>query len=342
MKKLILVLVSFAFCLPAQVYVAKYAGEIMTLGAGARPASLGGAYSAIALDVNASVYNPAGLVSLTYPQLALMHEEKFGNLINYDYAAIALPYGTDMAVGVSVSRIGIEGIPDTRNSLYDVNGDGVVDILTDRVDYNKISYFNNTDYIVYFSGAKRINENLSLGANVKLIRRDIAEFYANGIGIDLAALYKASDNLSLAANLQDATTTLVSWSTGRNELVTPTLKLGAAYSSEIWNGVITPLADVDVRFENRRYASQFNVGSVSFDSHLGVEYRYKNLLGFRAGYNDIKELTFGIGVKLPKLSIDYSFNSMKAGGVSAEESFEASHKISLILTLEQPKFKRQE
>jgi hypothetical protein len=39
------------------------------------------------------------------------------------------------------------------------------------------------------------------------------------------------ENLSVGANLQDATTTLVAWSTGRNELVSPTLKLGAAYTS---------------------------------------------------------------------------------------------------------------
>ena len=43
-----------------------------------------------------------------------MHEEHFGSLVNYNYAAVAIPYGPDMSFGVSVIRLGIDGITDTR------------------------------------------------------------------------------------------------------------------------------------------------------------------------------------------------------------------------------------
>jgi hypothetical protein len=145
-------------------------------------------------------------------------------------------------------------------------------------------------------------------------------------------------NLFLGANLQDATTTLVAWSTGRNELVSPTLKVGGAYKFvEILGGYIMPALDFDIRFENRRFASNFNIGPVSFDMHAGFEYNFKNIIAVRAGYNDVKQFTIGAGVKLPKLNIDYSFARFSQ---SETDRLPDSHRISLILTLEEPKFLR--
>ena len=54
---------------------------------------MGSAQIAIVNDVTSGYWNPAGLARINYPQVALMHEEHFGNLINYNYAAVAIPYG---------------------------------------------------------------------------------------------------------------------------------------------------------------------------------------------------------------------------------------------------------
>ena len=89
---------------------------------------MGGAFVAVANDVTSGYYNPAGLANLNYPQLALMHSEQFGNLVNYDYGAVAIPFQNDMTFGLSIMRLGVDGIPDTRNALYDANGDGIIDI----------------------------------------------------------------------------------------------------------------------------------------------------------------------------------------------------------------------
>ncbi len=51
----------------------------------------------------------------------------------------------------------------------------------------------------------------------------------------------------------------------------------------------------------------FHLGRVSFDVHSGLEYQFKNLVALRAGYSDVKQLTLGAGLRLPKLTIDYSF-----------------------------------
>ena len=325
--------------LNAQTVIGKYAGEFMALGVGGRALGMGGAFVAVANDVTAGYYNPSGLANINYPQIILMHSEQFGNLVNYDYGAVAIPYGTDMSFGLSIMRLGVDGIPDTRNALMDTNNDGIVDVNDEfRLDYSKITEFSNQDWAFYLTFAKRQTENFYWGANVKIIRRDIAEYGATGIGFDVGAYYMPLQNLYLGANVQDVTTTLVAWNTGRNELITPTLKLGAAYKVvEILGGYIMPALDFDVRFENRRYASNFNLGPVSFDMHAGFEYNFKNLFSVRAGYNDVKQFTVGAGVKLPKLNIDYSFARFSESEI---ERLPDSHRISLILTLEEPKFLR--
>jgi hypothetical protein len=322
----------------AQTVIAKYAGEFMAIGVGGRALGMGGAYVAAANDVTSGYYNPAGLANLNYPQLSLMHSEQFGNLVNYDYGAVGIPFGTDMSFGLSAMRLAVDGIPDTRNALYDANGDGIIDIKSDRLDYSDITEFSNQDWAFYLTFAKRQSENFYWGANVKIIRRDLAEFGATGVGFDVGALYMPFENFYLGANFQDVTTTLVAWNTGRNELISPTLKLGVAYGWEILWGKLTPVLDFDVRFENRKFASYFNIGPVSFDTHAGFEYNFKNLISVRAGYNDVKQFTVGAGIKLPKLNIDYSFARFSQ---SELDRLPDSHRISLMLTLEEPRFLRE-
>lgn len=340
-KKLIPVLIFFLLVttsIQSQTVISKYAGEFMALGVGGRALGMGGAFVAIANDVTSGYYNPAGLANINYPQLSLMHSEQFGNLVNYDYGAVVIPYSKDMSFGLSIMRLGVDGIPDTRNALYDANGDGIIDIKDDRLDYSKITEFSNQDWAFYLSFAKRQSENFYWGVNAKIIRRDLAEYGATGIGFDVGAYYEPMENLFLGANLQDATTTLIAWNTGRNELVSPTLKVGGAYKFvEILGGYIMPALDLDIRFENRRFASNFNIGPVSFDMHAGFEYNFKNVVSVRAGYSDVKQFTVGAGVKLPKLNIDYSFARFTASEI---DRLPDTHRISLMLTLEEPRFLR--
>lgn len=321
----------------SQTVIGKYAGEFLAIGVGGRALAMGSSQIAIVNDVTAGYWNPAGLAKIDYPQVSLMHEEHFGNLVNYNYGAVAIPYESDMSFGLSIIRLSVDGIPDTRNALEDANGDGILDINDDRLDYSKITEFSNTDWAFYFTFAKRHSENFYWGANVKIIKRDLAEYSATGIGFDIGAYYQPMEKLHLGANIQDVTTTLVAWSSGRNELITPTAKVGAAYELELLGGKILPSVDLDIRFENRKYASMFNIGPVSFDAHTGFEYNYKNIFAVRAGYNDVKQFTVGAGIYLPKLTIDYSFARIAQ---SETERLPDSHRISLMLTLEEPKFLR--
>ncbi len=315
--------------------IGKYAGEFISIGVGGRALGLGSAYVAVANDVTAGYWNPAGLSRITYPEIILMHDERFGNLMNYDYGAVALPYGSDASIGISVMRLGIDGIPDTRDALVDYTGGGILDDAA-RLDYDQITEHSWADWVLYLTYSKRQSERLSYGFNVKLVRRDFMEFHASGIGFDVGLWYNPTGNLFLGLNAQDITTTLVAWNTGTNDLISPTLKVGSGYMFEALGGRLTPLVDIDFRFENRRFASNMSFGPVSLDFHGGLEYSVRNLFALRAGYNDIGNLTFGAGIHLPKLDLDYSFAQFDGTGQLGN-----THRISLRITLSEDRFARK-
>jgi hypothetical protein len=172
---------------------------------------------------------------------------------------------------------------------------------------------------------------------VKLIRRTIAEHSATGIGFDVGLHYSPAKDFFLGINAQDITTTFLSWSTGRNELITPTLKLGSAYFIDLFGGRVAPAIDLDIRFENRQFASIAHLGPVSLDPRAGVEFDFKQLFALRAGYSDIKQVTFGAGVHLQKLDIDYSYAQF--GG--AANDLGNTHRISVRFILQSGQYARQ-
>jgi hypothetical protein len=313
----------------------KYAGEFLAIGVGGRPLGMGGAFVAVVNDVTAGYWNPASLSRIIYPQFSLMHDERFGNLVKYDYGAVGIPFGKNASIGLSVIRMGIDDIADTRGALIDLNGNGQLD-PGERLDPDKIKYFNTSDYAFYLTYSKKQNEKISYGANLKAIRRNLGDESAWGLGLDVGLGYMVTDRFSLGANLQDITTTYLSWTTGKKEVITPTVKVGAAYQVNFLSGVITPAVDLDVRFENRQTASNFNIGPVSFDMHLGAEYTFKNLFSIRGGYNELGNLTLGAGVKLPKINIDYSFVKF-----NNDDQLGNTHRLSVIFTLDEEKFRRK-
>ncbi|HEY6953525.1 MAG TPA: PorV/PorQ family protein [Bacteroidota bacterium] len=335
MKTTLVIVLAFVATQQARTQsIAKYAGEFMAIGVGGRALGLGSAQAALASDATAGYWNPAGLARIEYPEVMLMHDERFGGLINYDYATVAIPYGADESFGVSMMRLGVDGIPDTRNALIDYSGSGVLDAVN-RLDYDKITNFNSADWAVYLSYASRYSPDLYYGVNIKLIRRTLAEFSATGVGFDIGLLYSPLDNLFVGLNAQDITTTFLAWSTGTDELVSPTMKFGLAYYLDLLGGRFAPTCDVDVRFENRQFASIANVGPISLDPHAGLEFDYKKLVALRIGYSDVKQLTLGAGMHFRKLDVDYSFAHF-----SPLNDLGDTHRISLRFILQEDRFAR--
>jgi hypothetical protein len=305
--------------------VAKYAGEFLNLGAGGRGLAMGGAYRALARDASATYWNPAGLVNIEYPQIMLMHAEQFAGIVKYDFGSFAVPFGPHRSLGISLIRLGVDDIPETK--LENPNAKLGP---TNRPYIARI--FSDAEYALFLTYAVRRTESLSFGGNVKILHKGVGDHSAWGLGFDLAMLYNPVGNLNIGINLQDITSTVLAWDTGRRELIIPAMKAGAAYplALPIVGGFMSPAIDFEVRFEGRDFASQFSAGPASFDTHLGWEYK-RDAIAFCVG-SDVGNFAAGAGISLPKLQIDYAFLSHSDLG--------DTHRISARLSIEEAKYRR--
>lgn len=317
--------------------IAKYGGEFMSGGVGGRALGMGGAYVAVGGDVTFGYWNPAGLSDITYPELAGMHARRFGGVVNYDFAAFATPFRSFSSLGLSVVRLAVDDIPITAlprpnlpiDSLYtDENGQSV----GNRPYVQRLA--SDAEYAVYLSYAKRFNQKWAFGANVKVVQKGVDTHSAWGLGFDVGALWRPAGNLRLGANFQDITTTLLAWDTGRRELISPTLKFGAAYPLVLpfLRSQLLLASDCDLRMEGRKMAAQAHLGQISADFHAGAEFLFHRLIALRIG-SDTGSLSAGAGLRLPRLDIDYAFLK--------HADLDDSHRISLNIRLEEPRFARQ-
>lgn len=304
---------------------AKYAGEFLNLGVGGRALGMGGAYIALARDVSATYWNPAGLVNIDYPQIMLMHSQQFAGVVKYDFGSFAVPFGAHRSLGLSLIRLGVDDIPETR--LENPN-----ERLSETNRPKIVRTFSDAEYAMFLTYAVRRSNNFSFGGNVKVIYKGLGNHSAWGLGFDIAALYNPFGNLNVGLNLQDVTSTVLAWDTGRRELIIPALKAGLAYPILLpgLGGFMSPALDLEMRFEGRDYASQFGAGPVSLDTHLGWEYQ-RELLALRFG-SDVGQFTVGAGIGLPKLQIDYAFLSHGELG--------DTHRISARLVIDEAKYRR--
>ena len=286
-KIIILAIIGLAFqsAEVRAVSVAKFAGEFLSTGVGARALGMGGAHVAIGSDVTAGYWNPAGLIGVRAPQLSLMHSSRFDGIVKYDYGAAALPFGKDQTIALSLIRLAVDDIHYTALANPDLPLSE-----TNRPYISRV--VSDAEYALFFSYARVIPGKFSYGASIKLINKGVGDNSAWGLGFDIGILMNPIASLLVGANLQDATTTLVSWDTKTNELISPTFKLGLAYPVVLpfLTSKLIPVLDIDTRFENRGTTSQASVGPVSFDTHLGVEYLLFRAVALRIG-SDVGHFT---------------------------------------------------
>jgi len=309
----------------AAVTAAKYAGEFLTTGVGARALGMGGSHVAAGTDVTAGYWNPAGLIGVRHPQFILMHSSRFSGIVKYDYGALAVPFGNRQSLGLSLIRLAVDDIPITALTDPDLPLSE-----TNRPYIEKL--VNDAEYALYISYAKVVAGKFSYGANIKMIQKGVGDNSAWGLGFDFGILLNPFKRLLMGVNLQDATTTLIAWDTQRNELITPTLKLGLAYPFQLsfLSSRILPALDIDTRFENRGTTSQAAAGPLSFDFHLGLEYTFLSAVALRIG-SDIGQFTAGAGLRLPQLHLDYAFMSHDLGD---------THRISIKISIDKSKFRQ--
>ncbi|NJN34253.1 MAG: hypothetical protein HC817_08400, partial [Saprospiraceae bacterium] len=293
-------------------------------------------------------------------QLGIMHAEWFAGVAKFDFLGIARPLnplsdGRKRAFGISIVRFGIDQIPYTLN-LVDKDG---------SINYDQVTEFSAADYALTLSYAQQLrNPNISIGGNLKVIRRTIGSFAsAWGVGADLGIQYKKG-KWRFAAVGRDITTTYNAWtatltdeekavfaSTGNVipkssvEITKPTFVLATAYVTPLSTKLdLTVETDLNFTTDGQRNVL-ISSKSVNIDPRFGLELGYQKLAWLRAGVGNFQQFksetdptkkewtmqpNIGIGLKLGRLNVDYALTNI--GRVS---QILYSHIFSLKLDLKQ-------
>ncbi|MET3542722.1 hypothetical protein ABID22_003454 [Pontibacter aydingkolensis] len=328
----------------AQVSTPKYSNEFLNIGVGARALGMGNVQAAIVDDATAGYWNPAGLLNLKYKyNIALMHSELFAGIAKNDFGSFAMPLDSNSVLGVSVIRLGVDDIADTRR-LQNEYG---------YIQYDSIRFFSVADYAMLVSYARRSNliEGLQLGASAKLIYRNVGEFAnAYGFGIDAGAQLQRG-TWQFGAMAKDITTTFTAWThnvealedayqqTGNDlpessaELTLPRLVLGVGKNFTINDKLSALVAtDIDFTFDGKRNVL-LKSDVVSVDPHVGVELVYADAVFVRGGFNNYQQTrnfdgsmnnrmqpNFGVGFRTNGLNLDLALsrvNGKEAGAISS-------------------------
>lgn len=330
--------------MPAAIHAQfrKYSNEFLNIGAGARGLAMGGAQVASVNDGTAGYWNPAGLTGVKdHPSFNVMHAEYFAGIGKFDYFSAAIPVQDNhRTLGISLLRFAVDDIP---NTLFLVEPDG-------SVNYNNIQTFSSADYALLLSFAQTVRdseeEELSFGANAKIIRRTVGKFAgAWGFGLDAGVQFRR-DRLRLGLVARDITTTFNAWSFNftekekevlyltqneipvkSTELTAPRVILGGAYQFDIGSSVqLLAEANLNFTFDGKRN-TLLSSKAVSMDPSVGLEASISNVFYVRGGIANFQKAladgdtlnqkkvwiyqpSLGAGFKLGNVTLDYAYSNL--------------------------------
>jgi hypothetical protein len=313
----------------------------LLIGPGAKAGGMGETGVALATDPTAIFWNPAGLAfqyedpeydtpgAVTFMHTQWLPQFNFDDLF-YDYFAMRYYLEEIGMVGFSFTWLNL-GKSIRTNELGD-----------------ELGTFNSQEYAITLSYATKLQSNLSLGVNVKLIRSELSPIgagtekeqgFATGGAVDLGVMWEPDyqvlkNNLRVGANLANVGPRLTYIDDDQADPLPTTLRLGAAYKvlDDEFNKIIVTYetarmlvvrhdsTDVDNVLQAVFYSSWVN-GSLedrlnSFSHALGFEYWYGNLIALRTGYfyehesfGNRKFLTFGAGLVYDIFGFDFGYIS---------------------------------
>jgi hypothetical protein len=255
---------------------------------------MAGAHAGSAAGVTAQFWNPAALATLEQPQVGAMHARWLQDL-SYEWIGYARPVHPRLGVGsVSVAYFHMPSIQ------------GV-----DEFD-NPTGEFKVYDMAVTFGLARPIAKGVSVGANAKLIRQNLATVSATGAAVDLGASATVAGT-TLGAVVQN---------------LGPSLSFdGAAYPlpSQVRFGMSRGFWDSRVLF-----AADYNIPRDYYhDMRLGTEFNAHPNVSLRLGYRQelgaptsdpATGLSYGLGLHFSQLQVDYA--------MTPSNDFDDVHRLS--------------
>ena len=273
----------------------------LRLGAGARSIGMGGAFTAIADDATATVWNPAGLGSAA--DLSINFSTQQLDLDrSHNFIALTKALGSAGSIGLAVTNAGVSGI-----SQYDKN-----ERYGGQFDYSANAYS-----LSYGIGLG----NFSVGLTGRML---MDNFGAKGVesqsgfgGVDVGlmghALHIDMGEEKVPTFHYGIVAKYLGASLGE-DTVPMVVNLGVAYNLYMGN-VVTFAADLEQEF--------VNLDESATSLRLGAEYTiftYKSTaLSIRGGVRasrDTQNLFGGFGVNIGGLQIDYAIQDGMASEIN--------------------------
>ncbi|MEK9138258.1 MAG: PorV/PorQ family protein, partial [Bacteroidota bacterium] len=146
--------------------------QFLKLGVGARGVAMGESFVAVANDVSALYWNPAGLTQFKEDQAMASHTEYVVD-IKHDFFGIVYHITDQDAVGASFS------------SLYMKD----MEITTEAQPFGTGRYFTFGDIAVGLTYSKRMTDQFSFGATVKYVEETLDVLKMRSVMVDLGTFY---------------------------------------------------------------------------------------------------------------------------------------------------------
>ena len=273
-----------------------FLGGIETLACvGGRPMAMGACFTAVADDINAVYWNPAGLVQLEGNEFTWTYTLNYRDYYNYDdYLAVGT-YNQRLGLAIAVGYINIDDCVPFDRTLPDGN----------------IPYKIEKRSQLIFSVAKRLNDQWAIGGNIRFVTYELGyDFrpYFNEsddvgfLGVDLSLFFKATEQLRFGLLLQDLNRPTFEIYDGcydmdiRNIYI---LNVRPAVAYQVTDSLLVTASVYDLLGETKN--SPVNQQGFRF----GVE-QWINNFALRAG-TDRGERNFGLGLKLMGWEVDYVY-----------------------------------
>ena len=275
--------------------------EFLSLDANARPVALGGAYTALAADSNALLYNPAGLGLVESHEATFMHDQHFEG-VHQEYASFAARQGW----GLQLNYLSYGELPKT--TISNKTGAG-------------LGSYGISD--LAFSGGygRKLLPGLSVGGALKYIRESLENVSGQGTALDAGVLYvpEALPGARFGAAFRNFGPDVKFQR--EDEKLPLQLRFGAAYSRPLLGQALTMALDVvKARGDGPGLC-------------LGVEAVLAERLPVRLGYDRRNDagpgLTAGFGWIQGPAQFDYAFVSYGDLG--------AAHRVSATLRWGEPR-----
>jgi len=238
-------------------------GAFLRFGSSARALAMGGAYSTMAYNADALLYNPAGLGALERWELTLTHAQLFMDS-RYEYVSFAYPMSKIGNFGVAIADMGVS------------NFDG-------RDEFNRpTGTFGSHDLAAIVGYGNWLwGRRVRAGASVKYWMSSMGEESASGFGgADIGIVTK---DLMRKFRISAAVQNLGAMKVAEDQMPM-TLRAGISYK------LMNPL----------NIAAEMEMIGSAIKPHIGAEYKIGRWLLARAGYN-FSEFSFGIGLMLDRM-----------------------------------------